>query len=72
MARDQGAKHPCLRSAVESQVVPIIVWSVFGRRDPPGEARYERLFAARKSGTLKKVKYTGLTPMDPAGVRSKA
>lgn len=54
----------------ETQVVPIIVWSVFGRRDPPGDARYERLFAARKSGHLKKVKYTGLTPMDPAGVRS--
>jgi hypothetical protein len=55
---------------LESQVFPIIVWSVSTGATRPAEARYERLFAARKSGHLKKVKYTGLTPMDPAGVRS--
>jgi hypothetical protein len=38
----------------------------------PAEVRYERLFEGRKSGHLKKVKYTGLTSMDPAGVRSKS
>jgi len=51
---------------------PIIVWSVSAGATRPTEARYERLLAARKSADLKKVKYTGLTPMDPAGVRSKA
>jgi hypothetical protein len=36
----------------------------------PAGARYEPLFAGRKSGSIKKVKYIDLTRLEAAGLRS--
>ena len=50
--------------------MPIIVSYFSADATRPTEACYDRLFAAGKSARLKKVKYSGLTPWEAAGVRS--